>query len=123
MGIQLTRVTLGESTSQYQLLDAVKALNRDPSIHGILVQLPLPSHIQEMAITEAIDPFKDVDGFHSENIGKLTKKDTEPFFVPCTPKGIIQLIKASGIDTISGKRAVVIGRSNIVVRWIDWLQY
>ena len=113
MGIQLTRINLTDSVSQFQLLDAVKTLNQDPHIHGILVQLPLPPHIVEMDITESIDPFKDVDGFHSSNMGKLTKKETEPLFVPCTPKGVIELIKATGIE-ICGKRAVVVGRSNIV---------
>jgi 5,10-methylene-tetrahydrofolate dehydrogenase/methenyl tetrahydrofolate cyclohydrolase len=94
----------------------VNQLNRDISIHGILVQLPLPSHINERDITEAVDPKKDVDGFHSENAGKLAKRKTDPLFIPCTPKGVMALLAHAGVH-LSGLHAVVLGRSNIVVRW------
>jgi len=82
-------------------------------VHGILVQLPLPKHMDEEKILAAISIEKDVDGFHPENIGKLAMKGHEPLFVPCTPKGCIELLKRSGVDP-SGKNAVVVGRSNIV---------
>ncbi|KAH6588872.1 hypothetical protein BASA50_010441 [Batrachochytrium salamandrivorans] len=112
-GIKITIVKYDESVQQSLLLDAVLTLNEDPTVHGILVQLPLPQHLDEKLITEAINPKKDVDGFHSSNIGQLAKRDTLPSFVPCTPKGIIELIQRSQV-TIKGKRAVVVGRSNIV---------
>ena len=99
--------------SQEALLQLVRQLNANPSVHGILVQLPLPDHINEEAILTAISLEKDVDGFHPENIGKLAMKGREPLFAPCTPKGCIELLDRSGV-TISGANAVVIGRSNIV---------
>ena len=99
--------------SQQALLQLVKELNANPSVHGILVQLPLPDHIDEEAILTAISLEKDVDGFHPENIGKLAMKGREPLFAPCTPKGCIELLDRSGV-AISGANAVVIGRSNIV---------
>ncbi|MGI6161352.1 MAG: bifunctional methylenetetrahydrofolate dehydrogenase/methenyltetrahydrofolate cyclohydrolase FolD [Christensenellales bacterium] len=102
---------LPENTSQAELLDIIDGLNKNKSIHGILVQLPLPKHIDDMAVLRAIDPKKDVDGFHVINAGSLLIG--EEGFVPCTPKGIIELIKSTGID-IEGKNAVVVGRSNIV---------
>ncbi len=102
---------LPASTSQEELLRLVEQLNGNPRIHGILVQLPLPSHIESKVILQAVSPNKDVDGFHPLNIGRLVEGD--PRFVPCTPKGIIHLIDSTGQD-ISGKRAVIIGRSNIV---------
>lgn len=102
---------LPASTSQEDLLRLVEQLNENPRIHGILVQLPLPSHIDSKVILQAVSPNKDVDGFHPLNIGRLVEGD--PLFVPCTPKGIIHLIDSTGQD-ISGKRAVIIGRSNIV---------
>eukprot|EP00842_Homolaphlyctis_polyrhiza_P003103 jgi/Hompol1/3794/HPOL_003393-RA len=105
-------VRMKEQAGQ-KLLDVIQTLNDDPAVHGILVQLPLPSHLDEKVITESIDIKKDVDGFHSANIGQLAKKDTVPHFVPCTPKGIMELLKRTG-TTLSGKRAVVVGRSNIV---------
>jgi methylenetetrahydrofolate dehydrogenase (NADP+)/methenyltetrahydrofolate cyclohydrolase len=89
----------------------VKTLNRDPQIHGILVQLPLPRHISEPRIIEAIAPEKDVDGFSPFNVGRMLID--QPCYLPCTPHGIIQLLIRSGVET-SGKHAVVIGRSNIV---------
>ena len=82
------------------------------------MQLPLPSHLYEKKVTEAIDPKKDVDGFHSTNIGLLAKKDLVPYFTPCTPAGVLRLLKHQNVK-ISGKRAVIIGRSNIVVMSIN----
>ncbi len=97
----------------YKLLDEITTLNHDSNVHGILVQLPLPDGFDEKQVTEAIDVQKDVDGFHSVNIGQLAKRDTEPLFLPCTPKGIMELLKSISCD-LKGKRAVVVGRSNIV---------
>ena len=91
----------------------VVELNANPEVHGILVQLPLPKHINEERILSAISIEKDVDGFHPLNIGKLAMKGREPLFVPCTPKGCIELLDRYGVE-IAGKNAVVIGRSNIV---------
>lgn len=102
---------LPQETSQEQLLDLVHQLNADDRIHGILVQLPLPDHIDENAIIEAIDVTKDVDGFHPINVGQLSIGG--PCLLPCTPAGIMELIRRSGIE-IAGKHAVVVGRSNIV---------
>ncbi len=100
-----------ESTSQEELLQLIKRLNHDEKIHGLLVQLPVPAHIDEKAVIHAIDARKDVDGFLPENLGSLLIG--EPAFEPCTPKGCIDLIKQTGIE-ITGKKAVVVGRSNIV---------
>ena len=94
-------------------MKVVVELNSNPEVHGILVQLPLPKHINEERILNAISIEKDVDGFHPLNIGKLAMKGREPLFVPCTPKGCIELLDRYGVE-ISGKNAVVIGRSNIV---------
>ena len=102
---------LPEDTSQEDLLNLIERLNNDEKIHGLLVQLPVPKHIDEKAVIHAISPKKDVDGFLPENLGSLLIG--EPAFEPCTPKGCIDLIKESGID-ITGKKAVVVGRSNIV---------
>ena len=104
-------VELPENTSEEELLALIDKLNKDDSVHGILVQLPLPKHIDEDKVIMAISPEKDVDGFHPVNVGNLVigKKA----FLPCTPNGIIVLLKKMGIET-SGKHAVVIGRSNIV---------
>jgi 5,10-methylene-tetrahydrofolate dehydrogenase/methenyl tetrahydrofolate cyclohydrolase len=99
--------------SQNELLEVVSELNADPDVHGILVQLPLPDHIDDEAILGAISLSKDVDGFHPLNIGRLSMKRRDPLFVPCTPKGCIELLDRSGIE-ISGSNAVVLGRSNIV---------
>ena len=98
---------------QDDLLKVVQDLNENPEVHGILVQLPLPSHINEERILSAISIEKDVDGFHPLNIGKLAMKGRTPLFVPCTPKGCIELLDRYHVE-ISGKNAVVIGRSNIV---------
>jgi len=102
---------LPASTTQEALLGLIQQLNADPKIHGILVQLPLPAHIESKAILQAVSSEKDVDGFHPINVGHLVEGD--PVFVPCTPKGVIHMIDSTGLD-ITGKRAVVIGRSNIV---------
>ncbi len=97
--------------TENDLLDKIESLNNDPKIHGILVQLPLPSHINSTLVLNAITPDKDVDGFHPVNVGKMMIG--EDSFLPCTPHGIIQLLKRCNIET-KGKHAVVIGRSNIV---------
>ena len=102
---------LPESTSQEDLLQLIERLNHDEKIHGRVVQLPVPAHIDEKAVIHAIDARKDVDGFLPENLGSLLIG--EPAFEPCTPKGCIDLIKQTGIE-ITGKKAVVVGRSNIV---------
>lgn len=102
---------LPESTTQEQLLQLIDRLNKDSKIHGLLVQLPVPAHIDEKAVIHAISPLKDVDGFLPENMGALLIG--EPGAEPCTPKGCLDLIKQTGIS-IAGKKAVVIGRSNIV---------
>ena len=99
--------------SQADLLQVVRDLNANPDVHGILVQLPLPDHINDEEIMGAISIEKDVDGFHPINIGRLSMKRREPLFVPCTPKGCIELLDRTGVE-IEGKRAVVLGRSNIV---------
>lgn len=100
-----------EDISQSQLLAEISRCNQDASVHGILVQLPLPNHIDKTKVIEAIDPAKDVDGFHPINIGRLHSDNDS--FIPCTPKGIMTLITSTGVE-IKGKNAVVIGRSNIV---------
>ena len=99
--------------SQAELLTVVQELNANPAVNGILVQLPLPDHIDDETILGAISLEKDVDGFHPLNIGRLSMKRREPLFVPCTPKGCIELLDRSGVQ-IEGKHAVVLGRSNIV---------
>jgi len=98
-------------TSQAELLQLIDQLNKNTAIHGLLVQLPVPAHIDEKAVIHAIDPRKDVDGFLPQNLGSLLIG--EPCFEPCTPKGCIDLIRQTGIE-IAGKKAVVVGRSNIV---------
>lgn len=111
IGIRSLSYELPEETTEEELLALIEKLNGDASVNGILVQLPLPSHIDEDKVIRTISPKKDVDGFHPENVGKLVIG--EPGFVSCTPAGIIQLLKRSGIE-IAGKNCVVIGRSNIV---------
>ncbi|MDE0538646.1 MAG: bifunctional methylenetetrahydrofolate dehydrogenase/methenyltetrahydrofolate cyclohydrolase FolD [Rhodospirillales bacterium] len=112
VGMKSVQHTLPADTSQKQLLTLVEGLNADPAIHGILVQLPLPDQIDEAAVLAAVDPAKDVDGFHVINAGKLSTG--APGLVPCTPLGCLMLIKDALGDDLSGKRALVIGRSNIV---------
>lgn len=111
IGIKSVAYELPEETTEKELLDIITKLNQDASIYGILVQLPLPKHMNEDHIIQAIDPKKDVDGFHPQSVGALSIG--QPGFVSCTPAGIIQLLKRSGI-TIEGKECVVVGRSNIV---------
>lgn len=111
IGIDSLSYELPEETTQEELLDLIGELNAKEEVNGILVQLPLPDHIDEDTVIRAIDPKKDVDGFHPQNVGALCIG--QPGFVSCTPSGIIQLLKRSGIE-IAGKECVVIGRSNIV---------
>lgn len=106
------QITLPGDTPHEELLGVVEGLNADPGIHGILVQLPLPSQIDEDAIIEAIDPAKDVDGFHPVNVGRLSIGD-EDVLAPCTPAGIVEMLVRNGADP-GGKHVVVVGRSNIV---------
>ena len=106
-------IRLPEETSQEELLTTINTLNNDPVFHGILVQLPLPKHIDSEVVIHAIAPHKDVDGFHPENLGRLAAG--KPKFIPCTPKGIMRILEHFHIDP-SGKHAVVLGRSNIVGR-------
>ncbi|MGY8797371.1 MAG: bifunctional 5,10-methylenetetrahydrofolate dehydrogenase/5,10-methenyltetrahydrofolate cyclohydrolase [Longimicrobiales bacterium] len=114
MGINSQQITLDADTSQDELMGVVAGLNADADVHGILVQLPLPGHIDEGAIIEAIDPLKDVDGFHPMSVGRLAT-DSGDFFPPCTPAGVVEMLMRSGHDP-SGKHVVVVGRSNIVGR-------
>ena len=114
LGIHSQQITLDADTPEDELLGLVEGLNADPAIHGILVQLPLPKHIDESKILLAIDPDKDVDGFHPVNVGKLSTGETE-VLAPCTPAGVVEMLVRSGNDP-SGKHCVVVGRSNIVGR-------
>ncbi len=111
LGLYSERHDLPADTGEEELLALVDRLNKDPKIHGILVQLPLPKHINEVRVLSAIDPRKDVDGFHPVNLGKLMIG--EPDYIPCTPHGIQQLLIRSGIE-IEGAEVVIVGRSNIV---------
>ena len=111
LGIYSERHDLPEATTQEDLLALIDRLNKDPKIHGILVQLPLPKHLNETEVLYTIDPKKDVDGFHPVSIGKLMIG--EPDFLPCTPHGIQQLLIRTGVQ-IEGAEVVVVGRSNIV---------
>lgn len=111
IGIGSVSYELPEETTQQELLDLITQLNERKDVNGILVQLPLPDHIDEDTVIKAIDPKKDVDGFHPQSVGALCIG--QPGFVSCTPAGIIQLLKRSGIE-IAGKECVVLGRSNIV---------
>ncbi len=113
-GFHSVQHTLDTGVSQEDVLALIDDLNADQSIHGILVQLPLPGHLDEQTITQAINPQKDVDGFHFINIGKLTAGLTADAFVPCTPAGCMLMIQDEMGSDLSGKNAVVIGRSNIV---------
>lgn len=110
-GIYSEKHALTESVSEEELLTLIEKLNKDPKIHGILVQLPLPKHINEAKVLDAIVPAKDVDGFHPVSVGNLFIG--KPIFLPCTPHGIIELLKRSNV-VIAGQNAVVVGRSNIV---------
>lgn len=112
-GIVSTKIELAADIPQSMLEEAIKQLNADPSVNGILVQLPLPAHINESDVLDLISPEKDVDGLHPVNVGLMHSKKKQPFFLPCTPLGCIELLKRYDIP-ISGRRAVVVGRSNIV---------
>ena len=112
LGIYSEKIVLPKETSQAELLQVIEKLNTNPLIHGILVQSPVPKHIDEQAVVNAINPDKDVDCFHARNVGRLLLGDFSGF-LPCTPWGVMQLLKRSEIPT-AGKHAVIIGRSNIV---------
>lgn len=111
IGFESTLIRYDDSISEKDLLAKIEELNNDVKIDGFIVQLPLPKHIDELKITQAINPLKDVDGFHPQNLGNMVLN--LPGFLPATPAGIIELIKRNGVET-SGKHCVVIGRSNIV---------
>ncbi|TFY80839.1 hypothetical protein EWM64_g3178 [Hericium alpestre] len=116
VGIQFKHVTIPAEAAVDEVMEIVKDLNKDESISGILVQLPLGDHVDadgERAVTEAVSPEKDVDGFHAYNIGHLSSRACEPLFTPCTPAGVIRLLESTGVP-ISGAKAVVLGRSDIV---------
>ena len=112
LGLHSLKIELPESTSQEELIEVINKLNNDSEIHGILVQSPLPDHIDESSVVLAIDPDKDVDGFHPENVAKLVLEDTSGF-VPCTPLGCHRLLAEYSIDT-NGANVVIVGRSMIV---------
>ncbi|MCI5951456.1 MAG: bifunctional methylenetetrahydrofolate dehydrogenase/methenyltetrahydrofolate cyclohydrolase FolD [Anaerostipes sp.] len=111
IGIKSVAYEVPEATTQEELLEIIHKCNENPEINGILVQLPLPKHIDEDTVIKAIAPEKDVDGFHPQSVGAMTIGESG--FLPCTPAGIIQLLKRSGIE-IEGKECVIVGRSNIV---------
>lgn len=113
-GFNSVQHTLAEDSAQEDVMTLIEQLNADPAVHGILVQLPLPSHLDEQAITQSILPGKDVDGFHFQNIGMLTAGQTDDAFVPCTPAGCMLMIEDQLGNDLSGLNAVIIGRSNIV---------
>ncbi len=114
IGFRSIQKILPAETSEADLLKVVAELNDDTTVHGILVQLPLPDHIDESRVIELIDPAKDVDGFHPINIGRLGAGDFEKALIPCTPAGCVTLAKSASGDDLSGKHVVIIGRSNIV---------
>ena len=111
LGMHSETIVLPKETTEEELLARIDALNKDPSIHGFLVQLPLPKHIDEDKVIEAIDPSKDVDGFHPMNVGRMLIG--KPGFLPATPAGVQQMLVRSGVET-AGKHVVIVGRSNIV---------
>jgi len=113
-GFNSVQHTLAEDAAQDEVLALIEQLNTDPAVHGILVQLPLPAHLDEQAITQSILPEKDVDGFHFQNIGMLTAGAVDNAFVPCTPAGCMLMIEEQLGTDLSGLNAVIIGRSNIV---------
>lgn len=113
VGIQSFGHTLPDDSSQEEVENLVRELSADPAVHGILVQLPLPGHLNEEAILGAVALEKDVDGFHPINIGRLTMKNRDPLFIPCTPHGVMVLLEQVGAQ-LEGAQAVVLGRSNIV---------
>lgn len=119
IGMENDLIQLDDTITQQELLDVVQKLNHDHTVDGILIQMPLPKHIQENEILFAIDPNKDVDGFHPFNIGKMMMQ--EKTFIPCTPKGIMTILKRIGYDDLSGMRAVILGRSNVVGKPVSQL--
>jgi methylenetetrahydrofolate dehydrogenase (NADP+)/methenyltetrahydrofolate cyclohydrolase len=110
-GVRSQQIDYPASVAQEELIDRIGKLNADPAVHGILVQLPLPRHIDALAVQRAVSPRKDADGFHPENLGALLAG--APRFVPCTPAGVLRLIEHAGIS-LAGRRAAVVGRSTIV---------
>ncbi|KAK9487507.1 formate--tetrahydrofolate ligase-domain-containing protein [Lipomyces starkeyi] len=115
-----TLKNFSDSITEIDLLSEISALNDDPSVHGILVQLPVPDHISEIKVTNAVAPGKDVDGFGPLNVGELAKRGGSPLFVPCTPKGVMVLLESAGVE-LSGKNVVVLGRSDIVGSPVSYL--
>ncbi|KAM5548352.1 hypothetical protein ABKV19_002347 [Rosa sericea] len=113
VGIVTSIVQLPQDCTQARLIDVVSSFNRNPSVHGIIVQLPLPQHLDEEKIINFVSPEKDVDGFHPLNMGNLAMRGREPLFIPCAPKACIELLLRYGVEII-GKNAAVIGRSKIV---------
>lgn len=111
VGISSEIIKFDATITEDELLDKIQELNKDPNVHGILVQLPLPEHIDEQKVIETIDPQKDVDGFHPINVGRMMIGQNT--FLPCTPFGILKMLQSINID-LNGKHAVIIGRSNIV---------
>lgn len=111
VGFRSFEYVLPGETPEAVLIELIMKLNKDPNVHGILCQLPLPKHIDEKAVIEAISPKKDVDAFHPANVGRIMTGDYS--FLPCTPAGVMELIKSTGVE-VSGKKCVVVGRSNIV---------
>ena len=112
LGIKSTHIELPESSKETELMEVIEELNNDNSVHGILIQSPLPNHMNEELLTDLIDPLKDVDGFHPVNLGRLVQS-RDDCLIPCTPNGVMRLLDWAGIDT-KGKRALVIGRSRNV---------
>ncbi|SPQ26618.1 7048579b-c266-417c-bdee-405f3f8ae393 [Thermothielavioides terrestris] len=119
-GIACELIKFDEDATEAELISRVVGLNNDPSVHGILVQLPLPKHVSEYNVTSAVASEKDVDGFGAHNIGELAKRGGRPFFVPCTPKGVMVLLQETGVE-LAGKNAVVLGRSDIVGSPVSYL--
>ena len=112
LGIRSIRVDIPADAEYGEVVSNVRRLNADPAVNGILVQSPLPNSMDEIAITDLIDPVKDVDGFHAQNLGRLIQGDVSGL-LPCTPAGVMRMLESADVD-LSGKRAVVIGRSRIV---------
>lgn len=112
LGIKSTHIELAASSTEAEVRDVIHRLNRDTSLHGILVQSPLPSHMDEEGLTDLIDPSKDVDGFHPQNLGRLVQGRLDGM-LPCTPSGVMRMLRWANID-LTGLRAVVLGRSRIV---------
>ncbi len=113
IGMISTVIEMPVETTEKDLIETIEALNHDPAVHGILVQLPLPKQIDEFTATLAVDPSKDVDGFHPENLGRLVMGHLDKCFISCTPYGILELLGRYSIET-KGKHCVVVGRSNLV---------